>query len=419
VNLALPLATIPFLARTLGPSAWGGVLAAQAFAVWTAVLLDYGFTLSATREIARQPSRAAASTVVAGVFAAKLILVACSLLMWLVATLSIPIFRDDPVLALLGWAAGVAQSVNPLWYFQGIQRLKAPSSAYVGGRILSVVAIFALVRAGSDDWIVLAAQASASAMAAIFSLVLQYRSVKWLPPTWAGAKSALRQGRSMFVYRGAVSLYTVANPIIVSLFLPTSQVALYGGAERLSRAALSGFGPISQAVYPHVTYLVTRDLRDAARVALRSLAALVTIGIGGATIGWIAAPLVISTLLGPDFGPSVNVLRILLLSFPAIGASTVLGIQWMVPLGMDRPFTVLVVVAGAVNIILAVALVPTFGISAMAWSVVIAETLVTVGMGVTLWRRRVDPISVLRAVRTQEENMHNFPALGTDDNSHS
>lgn len=49
----LPLVSIPYLARILGPQEWGLVIFAQVSAQWFEMILDYGFNLSATREIAR------------------------------------------------------------------------------------------------------------------------------------------------------------------------------------------------------------------------------------------------------------------------------------------------------------------------------------------------------------------------------
>lgn len=48
----LPLASVPYLTRTLGPEAWGELAIAQAVATVLAVLVDYGHAQSATPAIA-------------------------------------------------------------------------------------------------------------------------------------------------------------------------------------------------------------------------------------------------------------------------------------------------------------------------------------------------------------------------------
>src|SRR5215469_1198449 len=53
LNYFIPLAVLPYLVRVLGIERYGLVAFAQAFAQGFVLLTDYGFNLSATRQIAR------------------------------------------------------------------------------------------------------------------------------------------------------------------------------------------------------------------------------------------------------------------------------------------------------------------------------------------------------------------------------
>ena len=52
-NNAVPLLTVPYLTRVLGPNGWGLFGFAQSFAISLGLVAEYGFWLSASREIAR------------------------------------------------------------------------------------------------------------------------------------------------------------------------------------------------------------------------------------------------------------------------------------------------------------------------------------------------------------------------------
>jgi PST family polysaccharide transporter len=169
-------------------------------------------------------------------------------------------------------------------------------------------------------------------------------------------------------------------------------VAYYAGAERISRAFLSLLAPISQALFPRVSYLVQEARERAARLARISL---VVMGVGGAVIGgvvFVLAPSLVRILLGSQYGPAVQVLRILALLPPLVALSNVLGIQWMLPLRLDRAFNTIIVGSGIINLSLAMALAPRYAAHGMAWAVVCAETFVTIAMYVVLRRWKLDPV---------------------------
>ncbi|CUS87083.1 Polysaccharide biosynthesis protein [Candidatus Kryptonium thompsonii] len=50
-NYVLPLITIPYVVRVIGPDKFGLISFAQAFATYFLLVVNYGFDLSATREI--------------------------------------------------------------------------------------------------------------------------------------------------------------------------------------------------------------------------------------------------------------------------------------------------------------------------------------------------------------------------------
>ena len=50
-NFVLPLITFPYLVRTLEPEKYGLVMIAQSVALFLTIIVDFGFNISATREV--------------------------------------------------------------------------------------------------------------------------------------------------------------------------------------------------------------------------------------------------------------------------------------------------------------------------------------------------------------------------------
>lgn len=397
-NYALPLVTIPYLARVLGPSAWGALSVAQALGLYTTILMTYGFELSATREVARRRGETERlAHVLAGVLGARSVLGLISLGGALVAERTIPALGDQPALLWSALFWGLAQGSNLTWFFLGLEQVYVTAGLEAAGRIVATIAIFVLVRAPTDAWLAPALQGATASVVVLASVALAGRRVPLRRPTWSATWSALRLGWSMFVFRGAVSLYTVGNALVLALFAPPQVVGYYAGAERIGKGFVSLLQPLTQALYPRLSYLAHHSIVEAARVG--RVAARVTLGVGLLTgvVLFVLAPMLVDLLLGPSFGPAVPVLRLMAALPPLIAVSNVFGFQWLLPRGLDAPFNATILLAGLFNLTLVVLLAPAFGSMGAAAAAVAAEMFVAAGLYVVLVKRGLHPLAARSA----------------------
>ena len=398
----LPFITIPYLARVLGPSAWGMVAFTQAFAMYIGLVAEYGFDLSATREAARsRDDKRGLSELLAGVLGAKVLLALLAMAVALVVQPYITVFREYPLLFRMGLFWALAQAFNMLWFYQGLERMKLVAALDIITKILAVTGILLFIHAPGDEWKVLAFQGAAATVTFLVSSLLAYREIPFSFPTILLAWRTLRTGWSLFLIRGGASLYTAGNAFILGLFVPVEFVGYYAGAEKITRAARELLRPVTVALYPRLSYMVQHARDDAARY-VRVL--LVGMGGGGALIGlllFVFAPQVVSVILGAGFSPAVPALRILA-ALPFLASlSQVLGIQWMLPHGLDRPLVAIVLTAGMVSLGLALLLAPRFAHIGMAWAAVASEAFVTMTCYAVLRLRNLDPFN--RSFRVREK----------------
>ena len=196
----------------------------------------------------------------------------------------------------------------------------------------------------------------------------------------------------MFLFRSALSLYSLGNMFILGLLAPVSAVGYYAGAERFVRMAIGTLDPLSQALYPRSSQLAVANRRAAARQTRIVFALTGVFGVAMGSFILLSAPVVIPFVLGNEFQSSVTTVRILALLPLEIGLSTALGYQWMLPMQMDRTLTWVALLTGVVNIVGAALLVPRFAQNGMAGALVTAELFAFVAIMWTLYRRRLNPI---------------------------
>jgi polysaccharide transporter, PST family len=329
---------------------------------------------------------------------AKLLLLVMATVLALVAWRFVPIFRASPEFLFWAWCAAMLQGFSPVWYFQGVERLRAPAALDVFAKLIATLGIFVVVRAPEHGWMVLALRAGAELISTGVLTAWLYRSVPWLRFNLALAREMLRDGWSLFVFVGAASIYTSANAFLLGLLAPAREVSYFGAGERIVRAASLLLGPLSQALYPRVSNLVAHDRQRASALIRRSLLPFVGLGVVMGVGLIVLAPLLTRVVFGPEYAPVASVIRVLAVVPMLLGVGTVLGLQWALPMGMDRVYTRFVLVAGALNVVLAVTLVPHYGAVGMAVAAVLAEASVEVGLvwlvlrhGGDTWRRQSGP----------------------------
>lgn len=397
VGMAVPILTIPYLARVLRPEGWGVVVFAQSFAAWLILVLEFGFDLSGTRAVARVRAADDERTrVVAGIQGAKaLVLVIASAgtgaLFFLV-----PLFRGYPSILFWAWAYAVLRGLSPFWYFLGQERMRTPAVLDAVTKVLAAAGIFVWVHSPADGWRVLALQAGGAGVSLAIMTTWLYREVTPLIPSLALTSATLKDAVGVFIFRASSGLYIQANAFVLGLMTTPQVVAFFGGAEKIVRAAINLLHPLSQALFPRLSLLVVADPIAARRVFRWCLAGMLALGLAmGVTAFWAAGPLV-ALFLGPGYEAAVPVLRILAVLPPVVAVGTVFGIHWALPMGFDRPFYRLVLAGGALNLTLAVVLAPRFGAPGMAFSVVAADVLVSAGLLLLFWSQK-DKRSPLRS----------------------
>lgn len=388
----LPFVTMPYLTLVMGVSGWGLVAFAQSFGAYLNLVVEYGFDLSATREVARhREDQEQLGDLVAGVIGARVLLASGVIAVALLVGHFVPSFAANPALLYAAIFLAIAQGCNFSWYFQGIERMRPIALLDVATKVAVTIGIFAWVHSPTDGPKVLFLQGVAAATSALIAFAMLRQDVAVPLPTWSRVKEAMQCGWSMFLFRSSVSLYTVGNTFILGLFVSPQLVGYYAGAEKINKAFLNLLYPVTQALYPRLSYLAGKG--DASKLARLSMAVM---GVGGLSLGtivYITAPLTVQILLGANFEPAVDVLRLLACLLPLVAMSNMLGLQWMLPLGLDKPFNRIILAAGALNLTLAACFAPLWAQMGMAAAVVLAEVFVTVAMYVYLRFKGLDPLT--------------------------
>jgi len=389
-NYVAPLITLPYLFRVLGPSNYGLTEMARAISVYFLILTDYGFSLSATREISvhrDNPQRV--SEVFSAVLLLKFLLLLLSFGVLALLVLVVPRLRADWPVYFLSFGSVIGMWLFPVWLFQGLERMKYLPLLNVTAKTLVIVSLFVFIRAPDDYLYVPLLQSAGTILVGLAGLGLAlgtFRVRFRLPPVRVLA-GELTNGWHLFISKMATTFYTSGNIVILGLLTDSTFVAYYAPGEKIARAAADGLQqPLSQAIFPHIGRLASQSRSAALRFTAKTakIAGAASLAISVALFA--AAPYV-GSIFGPKFEAGIPVLRILSLLPVLICLSNIFGVQVMANFGLQRLLTRILTVAGVWNILLAVLLAGPFKHIGVAVAALTTEIIVTTAMFFALRRR--------------------------------
>lgn len=378
-NYILPLITLPYLVRVLGPEKFGLIAFAQAFIAYFNILTDYGFNLSATREVSiYRDNKEKLSEIFSSVMIIKFGLLILSFLILTVLVFSFGKFRQDWLIYYLTFGMVLGQVLFPVWFFQGMERMKYITYLNITARLIFTVAIFVFIHQASDYIYVPLLNFIGFLVAGILALWIVFKdfNVNFKLPSVADIKHQLKEGSIMFVSTVAISFYTASNTFLLGLFTNNTVVGFYSAAEKIVKALQGLWTPFSQAIYPVFSKLYFEN-KIKAQYALKKIlliAGSFTLAISLA--GYILSPFIIKVFFGEAFSPSINIMQILVFIVFAIGINNILGIQGLVAFGFTKEFTFTVSIASAIHIILLIIFIPLLQGVGVAIATVLTEIII-------------------------------------------
>src|ERR1700728_3836892 len=147
----LPLINIPYLLRVIGPEHFGLIAFSQAVMAYFITLNDYGFNLSATRELAvHRDDAAVRSELYSTVMTIKVTLCLLSFGILCLLVCFVPRFHHDRAVFFASFGTVIGTLLFPQWFFQGIEKMYWVSVATIAANVVFTAGIYILVRKPSD-----------------------------------------------------------------------------------------------------------------------------------------------------------------------------------------------------------------------------------------------------------------------------
>jgi O-antigen/teichoic acid export membrane protein len=378
VVLGLNFVTWVHLARTLAPEGFGVLTFGTALIAYFILAVVLGFEAIGMREVARAPARVVelASTIV-GIRLVLLVFVAA---LFAVTVGLIPqpeLYRS--VLLILGLNL-VVRATQLNWAFVGLGHVGAQATRDVLAALATAAGAWMLVQESTD--LIQAALVTVipplvfnAALVAVFArrhgaVLPRYDRDAWR----AVLVPALPLAASAFLSE----VYYSLDKVMLQFLRTTTEVGLYGAAYKILTLALAPSFVLYQAFFPALSSA------HGDRIAMRQRAAafgriMLIVGLPIALAGPLLARSIVVYVFGSAYEASAPALALLFVNAGVVYVAMSIGNPLMA-WNLERPYMWAIVGGAAGNVILNIALIPSFGLVGAAAATLASELVVLVGL---------------------------------------
>lgn len=382
VNIVLQLITLPYILSIVGKANYG--IYSYVFMVVQYIILfsTYGFNFSATKKISLlRDDNAAVTSIYNAVIGCKMLI--AIVLVVAVLLCSGWVFEEEIgfVMFLLGIGMIVGDILNPVWLFQGMEKMKFMTLVNSSSKIIFTVLVFFVVRSVDDFYLLILLNSCGYLLAGILSVFLAYKqfNVRLGVPRFGDMIAQFKDGGAMFGSTFGMNLYRNAHVLILKHFASNEAVGLFSAAEKVIHGFQSVIQPAAQALFPHMS-LKFKDKNTKERLSLmkKVMMPLVGLSIVAALFVYIFAPWISDILCGKDFRECIPLIRIMSLVIIFGEVNCIAGIVGLVNMDRQNYFFRSVLVTGVCSCLITLALVHSCGEYAGAISLAASEALLMV-----------------------------------------
>jgi len=374
-NFLLPLIILPYLMHVLGINKFGLVMIAASFITFFNILVDFGFNITATREVSIiRENKKKLSDFFWTIMFIKFILVIIAFIILLILVYTFPKLRNEAMVYIFSFGIIIGQALFPSWFFQGIEKMRMITIVNVTAKLIFTLLIFLLIKDSKQYIYVPVLNSLGFIIAGLLGFFISLKYIELRKPVFKDIKKITKDSSFIFVSNFSANLYSSANTFIVGMFGGDFLAGIYSSMEKLVIALKSMYIPFYQATFP---WLSRKDFHNKIAFIKKIRPYVFTVGLLLTSFIFIFANDILNLIYHkPEIVKYSDVFRILglIALFAGLG---MLNISLLFPaIKAYKERMNIMILGGFFNIVLSIVLMQFFSIYGVATSAALTELLI-------------------------------------------
>jgi len=341
-----PLLTIPYLAKVIGVNGFGKIAFAAAIIVWFQTITDWGFSYTATRDVARnRDSLEKVSEIFSNILWAKSLLALVSFIILFIITELIPYLKENQILLFITFILVPAKILFADWFFQAIEKMKFITIFDLISKAIFTLCIFVFVKEKNDfilQPLFLSLGSILVGLASFYLIVFKF-NIKILPPNYIEIIKTIKNSKDVFINNIVPNFYNSFSSVLLGFWGGSIANGLLDAGSKFANIVQQFINILSRVFFP---FLSRRSNKHSIYAKINILISVIS-----AILLIVLAPFIIKIFFTPEFYSAIPVLQIIAFSLIFQTLISTYGLNYMIIHGFERSLRNITVVCSIIGFV--------------------------------------------------------------------
>ena len=383
LNIIIPLATAPYLARILGTEGVGIYAYYFAIAQYFTLFAKLGLTNYGTRHLAIvRDNEKKLITEFSTLYTMQ---ITVSMIVSLLYICFVLLFAKEKVLAsiFVVWVISVAFDID--WFLFAIEDFKSAAIRNCLVKGIAAFTIFIIVRSKDDIWKYAVITSFSYALGYIY---LWIKCKKFISLKYIDKKKVLSHIKPCMVLMIpviALSIYRSMDKVMLGILSNMEQTGLYEYAEKIVYCLTAFISSFGQVMMPRMTNLAAKnDRKTSVSYIHNSMSFIMFLSVGMCFGLMSISDSLVPILYGKGFHGSIILMKLLSITLIFIAWGNVIRSQYVIPNKKDKIYICSISIGALCNLLINAVMIPFYGAIGACIGTIIAELSVPIFQAIVL-----------------------------------